>query len=279
MVVVKIGDGLGNQMFNYVCGYSVAKHDGDTLLLDTSEVDNSSFRSFGLDNFNIDFTERESFGNKSFFQKIYKRLRRNLKYDVIMERKDESVPLDLSVYRKKHLRNKYLHGYFQNLYYFNDCKEDIVRQFTPKQELRSEVKELIARFSGENLCSLHIRGGDITPLPVDYYRGAVKKLEAEGGKVKYIVFSNVRGFAAEYVSELGIDAEFIWDMGRFTDVEELFLMKACTRHVLSDSTFSRWAALLDVRGGTVMAPPSPDAEKIYMPEWFVINNDGNEELL
>ena len=279
MVVVKIGDGLGNQMFNYVCGYSVAKHDGDTLLLDTSEVDNSSFRSYGLDNFNIDFTERESFGNKGFFQKLYKRLRRNLKYDVIMERRDESVPLDMSVYRKKRLRNKYLHGYFQNLYYFNDCKDDIVRQFTPKQELRGEVKELIARFSGENLCSLHIRGGDITPLSIDYYRGAVKRLEAESGNVKYIVFSNVRDFAAEYVSELGIDAEFIWDMGRFTDIEELFLMKACTRHVLSDSTFSRWAALLDVRGGTVTAPPSPDAKKIYMPEWLVINNDGNEELL
>ena len=29
MVVVRIGDGLGNQMYNYVCGYSVAKHDGD----------------------------------------------------------------------------------------------------------------------------------------------------------------------------------------------------------------------------------------------------------
>lgn len=101
MVVVKIGDGLGNQMFNYVCGYSVAKHDNDTLLLDTSEVDNSSFRSYGLDQFNIDYTERESFSNKNFFLKLYKRIRRNLKYNVIIERKDESIPLDMSVYKKR----------------------------------------------------------------------------------------------------------------------------------------------------------------------------------
>ena len=52
-------------------------------------------------------------------------------------------------------------------------------------------------------------------------------------------------------------------------------MKACTRHILSDSTFSRWAALLDERGGDVVAPPSLDAKKIYMPEWIVIDNNGN----
>lgn len=279
MVVVKIGDGLGNQMFNYVCGYSVAKHDKDTLLLDTSEVDNSSFRSYGLDKFNIDYTTRESFGNKNLFQKIYKKLRRNLKYDVIMERRDESFPLDMNVYRKKRIRDKYLHGYFQNLYYFNECRDDIIRQFTPKQELGENVKELIDRFTDENLCSLHIRGGDITPLSIEYYRAAHGRLEAAHGSVKYVVFSNVRDFAAEYVRQLGIDAKFIWDLGNFTDIDELFLMKACTRHILSDSTFSRWAALLDERGGEVIVPPSPDAKKIYMPEWFVINNDGNEDAL
>ncbi len=275
MVVVKIGDGLGNQMFNYVCGYSVAKHDNDTLLLDTSEVDNSSFRSYGLDQFNIDYTERESFSNKNFFLKLYKRIRRNLKYNVIMERKDESIPLDMSVYKKKRLRNKYLYGYFQNLYYFNDCRDDIIRQFTPSRKLRSEVDSLIERFAGENLCSLHIRGGDITPLSLDYYAAAVGELEKRHGNIKYIIFSNVHDFAEDYIKKLGIDAKFIWDLGKFTDVEELFLMKACTRHILSDSTFSRWAALLDERGGEVVAPPSMDAKKIYMPEWIVIDNNGN----
>lgn len=89
MVVVKIGDGLGNQMYNYVCGYSVAKHDGDTLLLDTTEVDNSTFRTYGLDEFNIDYTKRESFSNKSFFHKVYKRLRRDLKYNDIRKKRRE----------------------------------------------------------------------------------------------------------------------------------------------------------------------------------------------
>ena len=98
MVIVKIGDGLGNQMFNYVCGYSVAKHDNDTLLLDTSDVDNSTLRTYDLDKFNIDFTDRESFTNKGFFHKVYKRLRRSLKYNVIYESTTENWPCVLDVY-------------------------------------------------------------------------------------------------------------------------------------------------------------------------------------
>ena len=159
MVVVRIGDGLGNQMYNYVCGYSVAKHDGDTLLLDTTEVDNSTFRTYGLDEFNIDYTKRESFSNKSFFHKVYKRLRRDLKYNVILERSGESNPLDMNVYKKKFIRNKYLKGYFQNIYYFNTCKNDILRQFTPKRPFSQKAQQLIQELEAGDSCSLHKRRG------------------------------------------------------------------------------------------------------------------------
>ena len=95
--------------------------------------------------------------------------------------------------------------------------------------------------------------------------------------MRFIVFSNVRSLAEEYIKELGVDAEFIWDLGEFTDIEELFLMKACRRHILSDSTFSRWAALLDAKSEEVFVPFSPDADKVYMPEWIMEEYDGNEE--
>lgn len=37
MIVVKIGDGMGNQLFNYACGYALARREGETLKLDISE--------------------------------------------------------------------------------------------------------------------------------------------------------------------------------------------------------------------------------------------------
>ncbi len=267
MVVVKIGDGLGNQMYNYVCGYSVAKHDKDSLLLDTSDVDNSTFREYGLDSFNIEYTDRESFDNRTIFHKIYKRLRRNIKYDVIFERRDESTPQDMNVYRKKKLRNKYIHGYFQNICYFNSCREDIMRQFTPREPLPDNVQQLIEGFENSNTCSLHIRGGDISPLPLDYYRRAVDLCEKEQPDAQYIVFSNVHELAESYIKELGINAKCIWEYGSFRDIDELFLMRSCRRHILSDSTFSRWGALLDEKGNTVYAVYTEDEKKIYPAGW------------
>ena len=35
MIAVKIGDGMGNQLFNYACGYAQARREKDSLLLIT----------------------------------------------------------------------------------------------------------------------------------------------------------------------------------------------------------------------------------------------------
>ena len=113
MIIVKIGDGMGNQLFNYACGYAAARRENDTLKLDTSEADNSTLRDFELDKFHLKYDERESFPNRTVFQKIYKRLRRDLKYRVIKERDLHAV--DQRVFQKKRFRNKYLHGYWQHI--------------------------------------------------------------------------------------------------------------------------------------------------------------------
>ena len=152
-----------------------------------------------------------------------------------------------------------------------------MRQFTPKEPFSAKADELIHRFATENTCSVHVRGGDIKPLSIKYYKDALNKIGEQKKDMRFIVFSNVRNLAEEYIKELGVDAEFIWDLGEFTDIEELFLMKACRRHILSDSTFSRWAALLDEKSEEVFVPFSPDADKIYMPEWIMEEYDGNEE--
>lgn len=268
MVVVKVGDGLGNQMYNYVCGYAVAKHDKDILKLDTSDVDNSTLRSYGLDQFNISCERRESFSNRTVFHKIFKRIRRNLLYRVIFEKQGEANPCDMNVYSKKVFRNKYLHGYFQNYCYYESCKEEIDKQFTPKKPLRAEVLKLINQLEKDNTCSFHVRGGDIPPLPVDYYRQAVSM---QGMDVKYIVFTNDRETAKKYATELGLkNVSFIWELGEFTDFEELFLMKACAKHIISDSTFSRWAGFLDTKKGLTVAPAGLNDNKIYPEEWKVI---------
>lgn len=76
MIVVKIGDGMGNQLFNYACGYAAARRENEKLLLDISECDNSSLRDFELDKFHLKYDAKESFPNKNLWQKLYKNIRR-----------------------------------------------------------------------------------------------------------------------------------------------------------------------------------------------------------
>ena len=53
MVITKIKGGLGNQLFQYATGRSLARQLGTKLILDTSEYSPLSFRQYKLNHFGI----------------------------------------------------------------------------------------------------------------------------------------------------------------------------------------------------------------------------------
>lgn len=94
-------------------------------------------------------------------QKIYKNLRRALKYHVIKERevyhnrdhRYDVNDIDPRVYKKKGLRNKYLYGYWQHLAYFEDYLDEITAMMTPAYEQSETVKKLQEEFKkNADLC-------------------------------------------------------------------------------------------------------------------------------
>ncbi len=275
MVFVKIGDGLGNQMYNYACGYAAAKKNNDTLRLDISECDNSDFRDYELERvFQIDCHDTVSFSNKTIFHKIYKKLWRDLLHHVIYENKNYIFLYDERVYRKKRIRNNYLYGYWQNFQFFDFCSEDIKRQFCCKYEQSDCVKKLIKEFSGENTCAIHIRGGDIIGPASEYFQRAVELMKKKNPKVRYIVFTNDAKKASECMKEWepSMKVDCITDLGTFSDSDEFFLMSACQNQIISNSTFSWWAAYLNpYKDKTIIAPVISNASSnIYPDGWTVI---------
>ena len=179
MVAVKIGDGMGNQLFNYACGYAAARRDNDTLMLDTSECDNSTLRDFELDKFNLKYDARESFPNRNGAEKLFKRLRRDLRYRVIKERevflnrggRYDVNDIDPRVFEKKGVRDKYLLGYWQHLAYFEEYLDEIREMMTPAYAQSGRVVKLREQFAAEETCAVHIRGawfsfrGSGAPMP------------------------------------------------------------------------------------------------------------------
>jgi hypothetical protein len=274
---------MGNQLFNYACGYATARRDGDTLMLDTSECDNSTLRDFELDKFHLKYEKRESYPNRNVFQKLYKKLRRNLKYRVILERevylnKDgryDVNDIDPRVYEKKRFRDKYLQGYWQHLVYFEEYLDEIREMMTPAYEQSEQVKKLVEQFQTNPTCAMHIRGGDIGGPEGEFFKRAYQRMEQEKPGVTYFVFTNDRERAKEALAALTDEAgkKFVYvaELGNFSDVDEFFLMAACQNQILSNSTYSTWAAYLNPnREKTVIMPENILSERMKMKSWLVL---------
>lgn len=280
MVVVKIGDGMGNQLFNYACGYAAARRDNDTLMLDTSECDNSTLRDFELDKFHLKYDARESFPNRSAVQKLFKRLRRDIRYRVIKERevflnrdaRYDVNDIDPRVFEKKGFRDKYLLGYWQHLEYFEEYLDELREMMTPAYEQSARVMELRERFAAEQTCAMHIRGGDIGGPSGEYFSRAVARMEQEKPGVSYFIFTNDRKRAAEALAGLKDTGRltYVSELGTFSDVDEFFLMAACRNQILSNSTFSTWAAYLNENPGqTVIMPDDILSERMRRKGWLI----------
>ncbi|MCR5216872.1 MAG: alpha-1,2-fucosyltransferase [Lachnospiraceae bacterium] len=275
MVIVKIGDGLGNQMYNYACGYAAAKKNQDTLRLDISECDNSPIRDYQLEEvFQIDCKDTISLSNRTIFHKIWKRLWRDLLHHVIYENKNYVFLYDERVYRKKFLRNIYLYGWWQNYQFFDFCREDIIRQFQCGYEQSEEVKALEASLESTESCAIHIRGGDIIGPASEYFKKALTMMQKLHPKATYYVFTNDPAKAAECMKEWNpsMPVKIISELGSFSDVDEFFLMRHCRHQIISNSTFSWWAAYLNAyEKKEIIAPYISNASSNIYPEgWTVI---------
>ena len=227
LVTVKIGDGMGNQMYNYACGYAAAKRSGEKLRLDISECDNSTLRDYELDHFRVVYDEKESFPNRTFWQKLYKRLRRDIRYHVIRERDMYAVDERVFVPAR---RGRYLHGYWQCLGYFEEYLDDLREMFTPAYEQTDAVRELMQQFTQTPTCALHVRGGDLGGPNRAYFQQAIAWMQKEKPDVTFIVFTNDLLKAKECLDDGEARMRYIAEFGEaLSDIDEFFLMSACQK--------------------------------------------------
>ena len=125
MVIVKIKGGLGNQLFQYAMAKSLAMHKNNSLYLDLSfynatTYDNVTRRNFELNIFNFEYKIAPKFilaifNSSSVKNKWvrfgYRIIARVLKVKSFME---ESNDFTLKEMFDGNLKNLYLDGYFPN---------------------------------------------------------------------------------------------------------------------------------------------------------------------
>jgi hypothetical protein len=290
MVIVRLIGGLGNQIFQYALGRTLAARRESILKLDISSYRSHPLRSYSLHNFRI----REIFATSSEIRRlrgggwISKRLPRRLqqlnplrKRSYVLERSFsfDSAVLDLP-------DDVYLDGYWQSEKYFKGMEDVLRREFTVRHPLTGRNRDTAALIEACNAVSVHVRRGDYVSDPhlrnlygfcgTDYYLGAARRIAETIPHPHFFIFSDEPEWAE---GNLRLDHPVTVVSGNDPahDYEDLRLMSLCRHHVIANSSFSWWGAWLCAnQEKTVIAPArwfaggQHDTRDLFPSSWQTI---------
>jgi hypothetical protein len=168
--------------------------------------------------------------------------------------------------------NTAIEGYFQSYKYFEDCKDVIFKEFTFKDEILDKCKLEISKYT--NPVAIHIRRGDQVAHPnmwnvsLEYIQAALEQFIDE--EYTFLIFSD----DIEWCKQ--VFPEGVVFMEGNDQYEDLCLMSLCNHNVISNSSYSWWAAYLNQNENKKVVVPSnwfiPEKPltDLYLNNWIVI---------
>lgn len=291
MKIVKFYGGLGNQMFQYAMLIALRSVSKDDLLMDTS-----LYSTYGLHNgfeLPLIFATTTKSATKEEIKKLSRyttnyKIARLIHY-ILPHKKTEFVERTFGQFYPEALKfgcDKAYDGYWQHWEYFDEFREDILKEFSLRQPLDGINASLYNELMFENLSvSVHVRRGDYLKsklykgiCEVDYYRDAITKAkQIAGDNAHFYFFSNDSDWCQKNLSDILNENYFHkvdWNRGSNSYID-MILMSACRVNIIANSSFSWWGAYLNQRDDKVVIAPKVWINKkmpnpIQMPEWIKI---------
>lgn len=281
--------GLGNQMFQYAAGKSLAERLNVDLLLDRTFLDHKpenagyTIRDFELDVFNIEagIADRKLVAGmrKKLDSNSYRRASRIFPFlfsSPVFFETEKTYMKAIELLKDP----VYLEGYWQSEKYFLPIAKQLrEKDFIPVAPVSGLNAELLMQIQNSNSASIHVRRGDYVhsessnkfhgTCSIDYYERSAKLLAEKKGIERFFVFSDepdwvkaniVLPYATTFISH-NHGRESYWD---------LHLMRHCRHHIIANSSFSWWGAWLN-----------PSAEKMVIApqKWFNDPSASNNEII
>lgn len=268
MKVVKILGGIGNQMFQYAFLLSLKERCEDTFLVDTSIFDIWNIHNgYELKRvFNIKEKEAtvEEIKEVAWYSKNYK-VRRAL--SLYFPKKTMCVEKTPYKYYPHFLDTEgdaYYDGYWQYHKYFDPVREEVLSAFQFVSDDDERNNNLIAQMNNTNFVSIHVRRGDYLESKeykgicgIDYYKKAIALIRSNITNPTYLIFSNDIEWCRNNITPLleNSPVTFVdWNVGTssFRDME---LMSKCRANIIANSSFSWWAAYLNLNEAKLVVSP------------------------
>lgn len=270
MITVRIGGGLGNQLYFYSLGYALAKRTNQKLRFDISNYGKGNKlvkeRPFKLNDLciaNTDFFETPM--KNGMLNKIYRKLRIGLFVPFF-----QNGSIDPYEFIKNPTRNSYWNNFWVKYTFFDEYRDELSKQFQVKKELGDQAKKYISEIERANSVMVHIRRGDYVSvnhsvLSISYYEDAMRQMYTEVEKPQFYFFSDDLQWVKK---KFGEKANYHYVDNLDDDLEEFSIMSHAANAILANSTFSWWATYInDYNKDGIVICPKGGTDKVYPSGW------------
>lgn len=258
--------GLGNQLFQYAAGLALSKRISSSLIIDTSllpedshEKDGVYLRPEEISSFRHEGTITRSKANSLTRTQSFARL-------LQLERMigDAIGARALRILGSVASESRDLRGYFSNVRfparinsycshpdYFSSIGNELRKQINSVSQPSEFFLDHEGRLEAEKPTGIHLRLGDYQNfnnlygnLTADYFERSLNSLTSREDNANLWVFSDEPMRAKEILGRRFQDAYFVPNQKSSRPIESLILLSKMRTKVLSNSTFSWWAAYL-----------------------------------
>ena len=275
-LIVRISEGLGNQLFMYANAYSFSKKMGYDLLIDSiTAYKKINIRSFLLDKFEIPIKNADSKHipdnlNKYIFHKLSRKidfLRKKKKFLIEFRDKNKKTKyIDYTI--NKYDENLYIQGYFESEKFFKDYKNDLIKRF----QIRSINKENLSvdpkTILNENSVSIAIRQHRFSEKinnqsninksnlfvkdTINYIFKASEIIKSKVKNPKFYIFSNDTSNLKDVFDQ---NTYKIINHDHDKPINDFYLSTLCKHFIIGPSTFHWWSAYLGLNEQKICLRP------------------------
>ncbi len=273
MIISLLNGGLGNQLFQYAAGRSLASFYCTEHALDISKYGNAI--SFNQTPRNLDILDFNISSKVAVDQDLVKLRPSNF----LLSRSWRSFK---NKFLKKYYldwhpeifsgkNQQYLDGYFQCEKYFIDVFHELRNEFTLREGYLLSIAHILNEMrSSQPSISIHVRRGDYVNnlrirhiydvCTLDYYVRAIEELLRRYPNARLFLFSDdvnwVKCNMPTFKNSTLISAMKTISGENLRPSQEMFLMSQCNHHIIANSSFSWWGAYLNVSPSKVVIAPN-----------------------
>jgi hypothetical protein len=172
-------------------------------------------------------------------------------------------------------------GDFQSYKYFKKNESNILHLFKPSYRTIEYLREKYAILTKLQTVSIHVRRGDYVNHPDSYLPTTLEYVQKARSLFDdmhtFVYFSDDIEWCRENMT---ISDKDVFIEGE-TDVMDLYLMSMMSHNIITNSTFSWWAAYLNQNAKKIIVSPEIwygptmsdwHTKDLIPPEWIVLSN-------